>query len=42
MASRLWKFITTDIRELTSLDTLEGAADAAEAVLGLAAVLATE
>ena len=42
MASRLWKFITTDIRELTSLDTLEGAADAAEAVLGLADVLATE
>lgn len=42
MASRLWKFLTTDIREFISLDTVDGAKDATEAVLGLANVLAQE
>ncbi|MEM6716880.1 MAG: low-complexity protein, partial [Cyanobacteria bacterium P01_C01_bin.147] len=42
MASRLWKFLTTDIRELASLDTVDSSKDAAEAVLGLAEILQTE
>ncbi len=42
MASRLWKFLNTDIRELGSLDTVEGTKDAADAVLGLAEVLQTD
>ncbi|NEQ46220.1 MAG: NACHT domain-containing protein [Leptolyngbya sp. SIOISBB] len=42
MASRLWKFLTTDIGELVSLDTVASSKDAAEAVLGLAEVLQTE
>ncbi|MFG6099786.1 hypothetical protein SPB21_31375 [Leptothoe sp. ISB3NOV94-8A] len=36
------KFLTTDIHELASLDTVEGTADAAEAVLGLADIFVTE
>ena len=42
MASRLWKFLTTDIGDLVSLDTVDSGKDAADAVLGLAAVLQTE
>ncbi len=42
MATRLWTFLTTDIRDLVSLDTADRAADAADAVLGLAEVLAEE
>ncbi|MEO1207954.1 MAG: pentapeptide repeat-containing protein [Cyanobacteria bacterium J06638_20] len=42
MASRLWKFLTTDIRELASLDAVDSTADAADAVLGLAEALAEE
>ncbi len=42
MANRLWKFLTTDISELVSLDTVDSTQDAAEAVLGLADVLAQE
>ncbi|MBE9113687.1 hypothetical protein IQ273_30395, partial [Nodosilinea sp. LEGE 07298] len=42
MATRLWNFLTTDIGDLVSLKTIDGAADAAAAVLGLAEVLATE
>ncbi|MBE9108581.1 hypothetical protein IQ273_04010 [Nodosilinea sp. LEGE 07298] len=38
MATRLWNFLTTDSRALTALDV----ADAADVVLGLAAVLAAE
>ncbi|MEO0827007.1 MAG: pentapeptide repeat-containing protein [Cyanobacteria bacterium J06642_9] len=39
MANRLWKFLTTDIRELVSLDTVDGGKDTVEAVLGLAEAL---
>ncbi|MBW4483759.1 MAG: NACHT domain-containing protein [Tildeniella torsiva UHER 1998/13D] len=42
MATRLWNFLTTDLSDLISLDTVDGAADAADAVLGLAEVLAEE
>lgn len=42
MGSRLWKFLTTDIRELASQDAVEDTADAAEAVLELAEVLQEE
>ncbi|MGP1383941.1 MAG: NACHT domain-containing protein [Thainema sp.] len=42
MASRLWQFLTTDIRELVSFETVDGGKDAAEAVLGLAEVLQKE
>lgn len=42
MATRLWDFLSTDIGDLVSLDTADRAADAADAVLGLAAVLAEE
>lgn len=40
MATRLWDFLTADIHDLVSLDTADRAADAADAVMGLAAVLA--
>ncbi len=39
MATRLWNFLTTDIRDRAALETADGVADAADAVLGLAAVL---
>ncbi|ESA36555.1 pentapeptide repeat protein [Leptolyngbya sp. Heron Island J] len=42
MGSRLWSFLTTDIRELISLETVDSSKDVAEAVLGLADVLETE
>ncbi|MGF1461248.1 MAG: pentapeptide repeat-containing protein, partial [Leptolyngbyaceae cyanobacterium] len=42
VASRLWKFLTTDIQDLVSLDTVDSGKDAAAAVLGLAEVLQTE
>ena len=42
MPSRLWKFLTQDVRDLVSLETIDGTKDAADAVLGLAAVLKEE
>ncbi|MEO1070019.1 MAG: hypothetical protein AAFW95_13015 [Cyanobacteria bacterium J06638_6] len=42
MATRLWSFLTTDLGDLAGLDSANGAADAADAVLGLAEVLAAE
>lgn len=42
MASRLWTFLNTDIRELVSLDTVDSGKDAADAVLGLAEALQAE
>ncbi|WP_204138546.1 pentapeptide repeat-containing protein [Halomicronema sp. CCY15110] len=42
MASRLWKFLNTDIQELVSLDTVEESKDAADAVLGLAEALQSD
>lgn len=42
MATRLWNFLTTDIGDVVSLDTANSIVDAADAVLGLAAVLAAE
>jgi hypothetical protein len=42
MATRLWTFLTSDIRDLVSLNTIDGTADAADAVLGLAEILAEE
>ncbi|WP_017297899.1 NACHT domain-containing protein [Nodosilinea nodulosa] len=42
MATRLWNFLTTDVGDLVSLKTIDSAADAADAVLGLAEVLAEE
>ncbi|MEM9449782.1 MAG: pentapeptide repeat-containing protein [Cyanobacteria bacterium P01_E01_bin.6] len=39
MASRLWRFLTTDISELLSGDTVDSTAEAAEAVFTLAEVL---
>ncbi|MEL6384250.1 MAG: NACHT domain-containing protein, partial [Cyanobacteria bacterium J06626_18] len=42
MPSRLWKFLTTDIRDLVLLDTVDESVDTAEAVLGLAEALAEE
>jgi len=42
MASRLWQFLTTDIRDLVSLETVDSGKDATEAVLGLAEALQSE
>ena len=42
MATRLWTFLTSDIRDLVLLNTIDGTADAADAVLGLAEILAEE
>lgn len=42
MATRLWSFLSTDIRDLASLEGAKGTADAADVVLGLAKVLAEE
>jgi hypothetical protein len=42
MATRLWNFLTTDIRDLALIDTANSATDAADAVLELAEVLAKE
>jgi hypothetical protein len=42
MATRLWSFLTIDLGDLVSLDSANGAVDAADAVLGLAEVLAAE
>ncbi len=42
MATRLWNFLTTDVGDLVSLKTIDGTADAADTVLGLAEVLAEE
>ncbi|PSN20810.1 hypothetical protein C7271_00385, partial [filamentous cyanobacterium CCP5] len=42
MASRLWKFLTIPVQDLVSLDAADNTADAADAVLGLAQVLAEE
>ncbi|MEM9451200.1 MAG: pentapeptide repeat-containing protein [Cyanobacteria bacterium P01_E01_bin.6] len=39
MASRLWRFLTTDISELLSGDTVDSTAEAAEAIFTLAEVL---
>ncbi|PSN10382.1 hypothetical protein C7271_26085 [filamentous cyanobacterium CCP5] len=41
MATRLWSFLTADIRDL-ALDATRGAADAADVMLGLAEILAEE
>lgn len=41
MATRLWSFLTADIRDL-SLEATKSSVDAADAVLGLAEVLAEE
>lgn len=42
MATRLWNFLTTDVRDLVALSTADGITDAADAVLSLATVLAEE
>ena len=42
MASRLWRFLTTDVSELFSIDTVKTTADKAGAVFGLAEVLQKE
>ena len=42
MASRLWQFLTTDIRELVSAETVTEGVDAATAVFDLASVLQEE
>ncbi|HEY9880350.1 MAG TPA: pentapeptide repeat-containing protein [Leptolyngbyaceae cyanobacterium] len=42
MATRLWQFLTTDIKDLVSLDTANSAADAVDAVMGLATTLKEE
>lgn len=42
MASRLWRFLTTDISELISGETVTSTAEAAEAVFGLAEALQQE
>ncbi|MEM6427121.1 MAG: hypothetical protein AAF728_18480, partial [Cyanobacteria bacterium P01_D01_bin.128] len=39
MASRLWRFLTTDISDLLSTETVDDTANAAEAIFGLAEVL---
>ena len=40
MATRLWTFLTTDVTELVSTQTIDKTATAAQAVFGLAAALA--
>ena len=42
MASRLWKFLNTDIRDLFSAETITEGTEAAEAVLELANTLQEE
>lgn len=42
MASRLWRFLTTDVSELFSIDAVKNTADKAGAVFGLAEVLEKE
>lgn len=42
MASRLWRFLVTDISELVSIDTIKNTADKAGAIFGLAEVLQKE
>ncbi|HEY9877701.1 MAG TPA: pentapeptide repeat-containing protein [Leptolyngbyaceae cyanobacterium] len=42
MATPLWKFLTTDIKDLVTLDTANSAADAVDAVMGLATTLKEE
>ncbi|MBD2068438.1 pentapeptide repeat-containing protein [Leptolyngbya sp. FACHB-671] len=39
MATRIWKFLTTDIKDLFSTDTVTSGVDAANAVFGLAEAL---
>jgi hypothetical protein len=42
MATRLWDFLITDLRDRVAINTIDRAADAADVVMGLAAVLAEE
>jgi len=39
MVTRLWKFLNTDIKELASIDSVDGTIEVAEAALGLAETL---
>jgi uncharacterized protein YjbI with pentapeptide repeats len=39
MATRIWKFLTTDIKDLLSTDTVEGTVEVASATFGLAETL---